>query len=387
MNLPRLSQILRFLGPLLMVSAPHAADRDFPINADGNYFPTAEIPLEFPRDHGSHPGFSIEWWYITGHLSAPNPIDRRFGFQVTFFRSAAPRGVAETGTAGFSDNTVMLAHLALIDVDRQQFYHQEKLDRAGWNARASEERLDLFHGGWKLVALEYDEHGDPVVMKFHGHIRSEVELSLEFRPQKPRVLFGENGVSRKGAAPDAASYYITFTRMAVDGFVQIGEEVFEVDGQAWMDHEFSSNQLEDDLVGWDWVQMQLFDGTEVKAYRLRTEDQGTSPFSLFYWIDAEGGARHVDASHFKWIDRKLWKSPHTGGAYPIAPAIAVRDPDSGQEEYYDIVPLFESAEIPGNLGGIAYWEGPVEVRNRAGETIGLGFLELTGYADALTGRL
>lgn len=359
----------------------------FPKTEEGYFYPTTEIPLKFPQDHGNHPGFAIEWWYITGHLEATAPGEKPFAFQITFFRYSAPPDNAEQGATGFGDTTLFLAHAAIMDLEEEAFYHQEKLNRMGWNASAATGTLDLYQAGWSLVAGAYGEAGDPVEFQFSGSIQSDARMDLSFRPVKPRVLFGDRGVSKKGSSPSAASYYITFPRLAVEGTVAIGDQTHPVHGQAWMDHEISSNQLEDNQEGWDWVQMQLFDDTEIMAYRLRQKDQTTAPYSFFNWVDAEGKVTEVRADQFQWIPGNYWTSPETGATYPIGPTVLVNNPETGEQETYRIVPRVKASEMPGELGGISYWEGAVRIFDEEDREVGVGFLELTGYAQDLSERL
>lgn len=356
-------------------------------NEEGFAYPVHPPQLGFPRSHGSHPEFQIEWWYITGHLFGTD-VGERYGFQATFFRNAGEPKPGRQGTGPFlGSDQIFLAHMALIDVERGKFYHQERIHREGWNAGASTDTLNVTNGNWSLRAERFNPHGDPEVMDLRGSIFSNVELGLALAPAKARVLFGKDGVSRKGPEPDAASYYITFTRLQVSGKITVEGKPVEVSGSAWMDHEISSNQLDDRQVGWDWVQMQLDDGTEVMAYRLRQEDGSTDPFSFFNWIDKDGRVTQVGPDAFTWEGQGIWTSPDTGGAYPIAPVVTATHPVSGETRKYFIRPLTQKQEILGDLIGISYWEGSVDIEDESGRKIGVGYLELTGYAQDLGERL
>ncbi len=384
---------LTLLGCLFLVLGLVATEPDprpFPRTADGYAYPDPEIPLRFPYDHGDHPAFAIEWWYITGHLRAPESGDRPFAFQITFFRYSAPPDESADGSADnpmFGTRTIFLAHAALMDIPREAFFHQEKLNRLGWNASSQTGTLDMANGSWSLVAEDYNADGDPDPFHFRGGIHSDVDLQLTFRPAKKRILFGDRGVSRKGASPESASYYITFPRLDVEGRIRVEGTPYTVEGQAWMDHEISSNQLEDDQEGWDWVQMQLFDGTEIMAYRLRRKDQSTAPYSFCNWIDEGGRIHEVKADQFQWLHGRPWTSEVTGATYPIGPQLIATHPETGKQHTYRIVPRVDSSEMPGDLGGISYWEGAVDIYDEDDQHLGVGFLELTGYAQDLSERL
>ena len=280
-----------------MVACAFAADP--PAASEGYAFPQAGRKFTFPRDHGSHPEFKIEWWYLTGHLYAED--GRRFGLQATFFRRA-------DGTA--SKGNIFLAHMALLDVKSGRFIHQERLNREGWDASAAIGSLDVKCGPW---SLRMDEAG---TMKVIGSVRAEASFALELKPAKPLVIFGENGVSRKGAAPTAASHYLTFPRLETRGVLTLGTEQIKTHGEMWMDHEMSSSQLGEDQVGWDWACLQLRDGREAMVYRMRRRDGATDPFSTLAWVDAAGAVQHVGAKDFTLSPIGSWRSPRSGAEYP-----------------------------------------------------------------------
>lgn len=375
----------------LGAGATAAAPADHPRNADGFAYPALPPRLSFPRGHASHPDFRIEWWYITGHLF--DAAGGRYGFQATFFRNAGPPAVNGENHDGaavsprFGRSQIFLAHMAVMDLQTGAFYHQERIQREGWDAGAATDTLRVFNGNWILEARGYDADGDPQAMRLVGTVGSDAALDLVLDPRKGRTLFGDRGVSKKGPEPDAASYYITFTRLGVNGTLQLGERELAVTGSAWMDHEISSNQLDDRQVGWDWVQMQLDDGSEIMAYRLRRRDGSTDPYSFFNWIDADGEVTQVGPEAFRWDARGVWTSPDTGGAYPIAPVLTATHPEDGKTRVYRVVPLAQKQEILGDLIGISYWEGAVDIEDADGKRIGRGYLELTGYAQDLSERL
>ena len=348
------------------------------VTAEGFAVPQAGYRFQFPRDHGSHPEFKLEWWYITGHLFAED--GRRFGYQATFFRSAAPD----------KSGQLYLAHMALLDVRSGKFYHQERLNREGWDAGAATETLDVRNGPWTLRLVERDggterEGGaetSPAAerMELRGGIRADASFSLTLAPEKPLVIFGENGVSRKGSEPTAASYYLTFPRLKNEGTLALGGETFRVSGQSWMDHEISSSQLGVGQVGWDWVSVQLADGREIMFYRLRLEDGGSDPASTLTWIAKDGT---LTKSDFGWEVLDTWTSVETGGVYPVKVRLTTTDPGSGRRVTLTLEPLAKAQEITGSLGGIPYWEGACRVLSEDGREVGRAFMELTGYAKAL----
>lgn len=351
---------------------------------DGFAVPQPGRRFEFPRDHGSHPEFKIEWWYVTGHLFGEQ--DRRFGFQATFFRRAGPPPTNESAitatSAAFGNDELHLAHMALLDVQGGRFIHEERLNRAGWDAGSSTNTLAVWNGNW-FLRLGTNANG---ALSMQGSIRGEANFSLALTPTKPLVVFGENGVSRKGASPTASSHYLTFSRLAVAGEVTLEGRKQSVRGQAWMDHEISSSQLDDDQAGWDWASLQLNDGREIMAYRLRKKDDRTDPFSQLAWVNTQGVVTNFNSTQFSWTAVRTWKSPATGGVYPVHVKLTTTDPVSGQSVSFTLEPILLQQELSGALGGIPYWEGACHVLNEQGANVGSAYLELTGYVGSLADR-
>lgn len=339
--------------------------------------PQAGRRFEFPRDHGSHPEFRIEWWYLTGHLESG---ENRFGFQATFFRLGRQPNPTEN-SPDFGKGTFYLAHMALSDAAKKRFHHEERLNRAGWDAHAATDQLDIANGNWSLRM-----EGDTI--RLEGTIDAEVSLSLELRPGKPLVVFGEDGVSRKGAEASAASHYLTFTRLGASGNLRIGDATMDVTGEAWMDHEISSSQLDRNQIGWDWTAIQFTDGREIMGYVLRNRDGSFSPFSQLYWIDREGKTTNQPIGDFAWEPGGPWKSRATGATYPIRPTLVTVDPTTEAKRRFRLEPVFDEQELTGGVGGVSYWEGACDVIDEeTGKVVGRAYLELTGYADDLGDRL
>ena len=374
-----MKRLLPYLVPLLALSAllcGHTSEIPA-LTPDGFRVPQPDPTFTFPRDHGSHPDYKIEWWYLTGHLFTQESPARRFGFQATFFRFAAPPVTAAIpAPAGFGHDQMFLAHMALIDVSTGRFLHQERLNRAGWDASASTAALDLRNGDWSLRLA------DPAAetLSLTGGIRADARFSLTLTPQKPLVRFGEGGYSRKGAAPTAASYYLTFPRLAAAGRLTLDGQEIPVAGEAWMDHEYSSSQLDRDQVGWDWLSAQLKDGRELMFYRLRTRDGGTDPASTLTWIDRDGKTQRAP---FRCEPLDTWKSPHTGATYPHRIRLTTTDPATGAEAVFLVEPLAADQELGGKLGGVTYWEGACRLLGADGAELGNAYLELTGYDRAI----
>lgn len=350
-------------------------------SAKGYLVPSPNYSPVLPQDYGSHPAYGLEWWYWVGHLQSINE-EQEFGFQSTVFRLAGdPQKSNQEQNQSFGKQNLFLVHSALSDLSADKYLHNERVYREGWQAHASTQTLDLSVGGVKARLLE-DGTGHRVTTQ----LTDGGMLDLTFRPTKPLIAFGDRGLSRKGSDPSSVSWYWSYTRLKVEGVLVQNKKETKLKGIAWMDHEISSSQLGEGLAGWDWTCMQLDDGTEVKAYRLRQEDGGSDPWSAVYWIDQVGKVEKVYSSRFSWSTEKKWVSPKTGLEYPSSIKVTAQHPTKG-EQTYRLRPLLEDQEFSGNRSDNAYWEGACEVLDLQDNRIGLAYLELAGYGGGLGARL
>lgn len=380
-------KFLRGAGALLLtlafLSRAHAAVISATTD-DGYAIPQPGRHFLFPCDHGSHPEFAIEWWYITGHLFATN--DAQFGFQATFFRRAlVPSGATNNSSAAFGNDQIYLAHMALVNKNTGKFLFQERLNRNGWDAYSSTNTLDVRNGNWSL-RLAPQKSGSSGLIELQASVGTDSAFQLNLIPKTPLVIFGTNGVSRKAADASAASHYLTFPRLAASGTLTLAETNFAVTGEAWMDHEFSSSQLGAGQVGWDWLSLQLFDGRELMAYRMRRRDGSTDPFSTVAWIDAAGQVRQTGPDKFKWSVLKHWRSPKTGADYPAQVRLDAAHPATGRTESFIVQPVAADQELAGKIGGVGYWEGACRVLDENKKEIGHAYMELTGYGESMAGK-
>jgi predicted secreted hydrolase len=328
---------------------------------------------EFPRDHFNHPDFQTEWWYYTGNVQSTE--GHHFGFELTFFRQGIDRS-PNTGSA-WDLRDVYMAHLALSDLDGSRFYHAERTNRAGPGiAGISEANRRIWNGNWRI-----DWRGDDQQLQA---IDERFCLNLSMRSAKPPVIHGENGVSQKAEGAARASHYISLTRLITAGRIELGATKFDVTGLAWMDHEFFTSQLSPDQVGWDWLSIQLDDNTELMLFHLRRKDGSVDPYSAGTFVDSNGGATHLRRDDFTLEPAgEMWTSPASGGVYPVRWKISVPALRVALEA---TTPL-RSQELSGiNKLIPTYWEGAIHFSGRKGETpiAGVGYLEMTGYAQPFT---
>ena len=335
---------------------------------------------EFPRDHGSHDDFRTEWWYYTGHLTTKN--GRPFGYQLTFFRRGIPREQLKTLPSQWSVTQLYLAHFAISDLRGAQFHYAEQISRPGLGkAGAKPDRLHVWIDQWSAESLA----GIPLTQELRAS-NDTIGLQLTLSPEKPLVVHGLGGISRKGAATGQASHYYSFTRLATTGTLTLGTERFDVTGTTWMDHEFGSADLAEDLVGWDWFGIQLENGTDLMLYRLRRADGSTEPASSGTVVDRDGRTQHLTVKDFSMEPIAYWTSPKSAARYPQRWHILIPSLNLS----LDIVPRLTGQElITSRSAQVTYWEGAVEITGSShGHPVrGQGYMELTGYAERISQKL
>ena len=302
--------------------------------------------LRFPRDHGAHPEYRSEWWYVTGWLQrGSDPL----GFQVTFFRARPPHESANPSR--FAPHQILLAHAAIADPRHGRLRHDQRAARAAFGlAGAATRSTDVWVDDWRMT-LERDTYRARIAAR---------EFTLELALEAPRapLLQGEAGFSSKGHRPEEASYYYSRPQLAATGTLNGAA----LRGIGWLDHEWSSQYLAPEASGWDWCGLNLADGTALTAFRIR---------------DRQGGV-HYAPPGVAFTPQRTWRSPRTGVEYPVQMRVAIQ----GGE--YDLVPLMDDQELDARSSAATiYWEGAVRVLQSSRE-VGRGYLELTGYWRPMT---
>ena len=343
-------------------------------SADVDGYLRADAPrvFRFPSDHGPHDGFRTEWWYFTGNLA--DGAGRRFGYQLTFFRSALTSRPATRESKLGADHAWM-AHFTLGDVESARFHSFERFSReASGLAGASSAPPSVFLRDWRM---DVSAAGSSFELRAR---EAGVAIELRLVPSKPVVLHGEGGLSRKSAEDGNASYYYSLTRMATSGSVEVEGKSFTIEGDSWMDREWMTSALASEQIGWDWFALQLDDGTELMWYSLRRRDGSIDPFSAGSFVDESGVRRAIELSDLRLRSSRTWSSPRSKSVYPADWTLSVAD--LGLE--LQITPLLADQELD---VGFKYWEGAVEVRgSRASREVrGRGFVELVGYGDQRPG--
>jgi len=328
--------------------------------------------LSFPADHYSHPDFKTEWWYYTGHLETES--GKHYGYQVTFFRfGVRDRQKEMTEQPLFTE--LYMAHFALSDIAAKKFTFRERINRGyGDKAGAATDRYRVWNEDWKV---EGDARNHSIQVNDRG-----TELRLTLKSLKPPVLHGKNGLSQKGEGEGRASYYYSLTRMQTEGELIVAGKKEKVHGISWMDHEFGSNQLREDQVGWDWFSIKLDNQTELMLYLIRRKDGSPDPYSSGTIVKSAGTTKHLALKDFRIEILDRWKSPKSGGAYPMKWKVAI----PSEEIELEIAPAFPDQELITNRSTrVTYWEGAVAINGafRNKPVTGLGYVEMTGYAGKL----
>lgn len=323
----------------------------------------APRPFSFPADHGPHPRYRSEWWYLTTNLR--DAQGGEYGAQFTLFRQALrPEPVID---GPWDATQIYLGHLAVTDVPGRRHHHAERLARGHPRlAGVTAEPFRAWIEGWELHAPGPDLAG---LRLEAADAAFGVQLTLD--PEKPVVLQGEAGLSRKG--PEQASYYYTLPRLSARGTLRLGARRVAVDGRAWLDREWSTSVLSAQQIGWDWFSLQLDSGEDLMAFRLRRRDGERDPHDHGVWVAPDGTDTHLPATHFHLEPQRFWRD-RDGARWPVAWWVSADLP--GGRRRWRVEAALDDQRMD-TL--VTYWEGLVRVFDESGARVGSGYLELTGY--------
>jgi predicted secreted hydrolase len=321
--------------------------------------------MTFPRDHGSHPDFRTEWWYITGQVKTQQ--GQPLGFQITFFRSAT--GIGAASQSAFAPSQIVFAHAAVSDAGLGKLRHDQKAARAMTGiAKTAADDTDVQLENWTL------KHAN-------GRYRAVIpardfRLDLDIAASGAPLLQGKEGFSQKGPETRSASYYYSRPQLKVSGKIELNGKPLDVTGTAWLDHEWSSEYLMPGAQGWDWVGLNLDDGGALMAFRIR-DAAGKSVWAAGTLQAPNGTAKHFGATEVAFEGLSTWTSPRTKAVYPVKMNVRLG------AETWQVDATMPDQELDSRQStGAVYWEGAVAV-SKEGKRVGAGYLELTGYADKL----
>lgn len=321
-------------------------------------------PLVFPRDHGAHPDYRTEWWYLTGQVTAAG---RSIGIQITFFRARTP--IDPANPSRFTAQQLVIAHAAIADASRGSLLKDERVARAGFGvAQAAEADTDVRLDRWTF-------RRDPASGRYHCEVPARgFTLRFSALPTQPLLLQGRDGFSQKGPRPEQASYYYSQPQLQLTAELERDGQRLQAAGTGWLDHEWSTAVLDENGAGWDWIGMNLDDGSALTAFDIRRKGGGVPVWA--YASLRTGGSPRVqvfgpDAVKFEPISR--WNSPRTRADWPVAQRITVGP------RVFETQPLMPDQELDSRAStGAVYWEGASTLLE-AGRRVGTGYLEMTGY--------
>ncbi|MEP6608556.1 MAG: lipocalin-like domain-containing protein [Burkholderiaceae bacterium] len=354
-----------FLISAAALASPHA-------HASVEFAEVYPRPLTFPRDHGAHPDYRTEWWYLTGWLDRPRAATS-IGFQITLFR--ARTSIDPANPSAFAAKQLVIAHAAIADPARGRLLRDERLARTGFGAAsAATDDTDLLLDRWRLVRSPQD-----------GSYRAFIParsftLELEAKPTQPLLLQGDAGYSRKAAAAMQSSHYYSQPQLSVNARLldNGGAKAEQLTGTGWLDHEWSSTLLSDDAAGWDWLGCNLDDGSALTAFSIRGRLANSAPLYAYASLRTRGGTVQTFGSRdvaFSTIGE--WTSPRTRATWPIARQVRIGD------RSFTTQPLMEDQELDSRATtGAVYWEGASRLFE-ADRSVGRGYLEMTGYVAPL----
>ena len=319
-------------------------------DAEGFTLPAPDPVFDFPADHGPHPDFRIEWWYVTANMTDPDGTP--YGLQWTLFRS----GLLPEERPGLDSPQVWFGHAAVTTPEAH--YATERFARGGiGQAGATAAPFAAWIDDWSLAGPDFDD----LTMTASG---PDFAYGVRLGAEGPLVFHGDGGFSTKSESGQA-SYYYSQPRYALEGVLTLPEGDVPVTGHAWLDREWSSQPLEADQTGWDWFSLSFDTGAQLMAYRLRSEDG--SAYTAATWIAADGTARSLPEGAVTAVPTAT--AEVAGRRVPVHWSLGL--PEEGLD--IAVEALNDAAWM--DLA-IPYWEGPVVV---SGSHTGVGYLEMTGY--------
>ena len=314
---------------------------------DGFALPDPKVRFSFPEDHGSHPEFRIEWWYITANLKDAKGTD--YGIQWTLFRNAMAPGGAQTDQA-------WMGHAGVSTPDGH--FYAERLARGGiGQAGVTAQPFEAYIDEWRMAG--------PDINTITLTAQSDLfHYDLNLSADRPFVPQGSDGFSIKSEAGQASHYY-SQPFYHIEGVLTLPGGKVNVSGQAWLDREWSSQPLAPNQTGWDWVSLHFESGEKLMGYRLRDADGGA--YTVGTWITPDGQPEPLDNGMLTM--EAVDHAEVAGRKVPVVWDLNLPEKN---------LTIRTSALFPDSWMGtrIPYWEGPVAI---TGSHKGQGYLEMSGY--------
>jgi predicted secreted hydrolase len=309
--------------------------------------------ITFPLDHDSHPEFAVEWWYITANLT--DTLGNPYALQWTLFRFAS-----DTQSTPWANAQQYMGHVGLRD--GKQAWFEERFARGGvGNAGIFTTPFNAFIDDWQWLAKSAEMF--PSTLEFT--IDKQIKVNLDFTADKPFVKHGEQGFSRKLRNSEQASYYYSQPHIQVSGELELPTGTVKVTGNAWYDHEWTTQYLSPMAQGWDWFSIHLDDGTKLMLFNMR--HQQYQDFWSGTLITKNGKAIHLSESDIQ--GEVTQRDKVEGRLLPLHWSIKL----AKHQIDIQIAPMQIDQWNPGIF---SYYEGGTVI---SGSHSGVGFIELTGY--------
>lgn len=364
----------RIMLALALLAAPLGAwgqgFADLGSQAQDFTLPSPDPVFVFPRDHGPHRDFRIEWWYLTANLTGADGVS--YGVQWTLFRTALQPGGAPD--QGWSSPQIWLGHAAVTSPDWHHF--AQRAARGGIGvAGAQAHPFTAWIDDWRMTsrAAPEDDSLSALDLTARGNA---FHYALSLTADAPLVFHGDSGYSVK-SRDGQASYYYAQPAYRASGQITVNGVETDVTGIAWLDREWSSQPLSREQEGWDWFALTFDSDDKLMIARVRSEacdgkdapqaDCEDAGFVFGAWMPPAGASEPIDPTALRLTPQRHARV--AGRDIPVRWRIELPNRE---------VDIVVEALNPQSWMGVAppYWEGPVAV---SGTHAGRGYLEMTGY--------
>jgi predicted secreted hydrolase len=255
-----------------------------------------------------------------------------------------------------------MGHAAVTRADTHrvaQAFARGGVGQAGVDARPFRAWIDA----WEMRGLE-PVNADMIAPCELKASAADFSYTLRLDAERPLVLQGDGGYSRKSLR-EQASYYYSQPHYTARGVIVIDDKPVDVTGRAWLDREWSSQPLASDQSGWDWLSLHFNAGDKLMLYRMRQTDG--KHYGSGKWIKPDGTAELLGTEDLTMTP--LTVTEIEGRKIPTTWRIAVPKMALSIE----CTPLNARSWMGTSF---PYWEGPISF---AGSHAGVGYLEMTGY--------
>jgi predicted secreted hydrolase len=196
-------------------------------------------------------------------------------------------------------------------------------------------------------------------------------LALRLETDGPLVLQGEEGFSRKHR-DGSGSHYYSQPFLRAQGELEIDGQSIPVEGNAWLDREWSSQFLQPGQQGWDWFALHLDSGEKLMLFQLREGEGGgeSGNFRYAVLIKPDGSRRELRPDRMRL--EVIGEQVVAGRLLPLHWRVELDELERTLEIHALHPDQWMDVDFP-------YWEGAVTVSGDNPGSRGVGYMELTGY--------